>query len=42
MMWFVIQFIIGMLIGFAIGYVDLKLCDYVYDIKKRKQNKKIK
>lgn len=40
MIWNVVQFIIGMLIGFAIGYAGLKLCDYVYDIKERKRNKK--
>ncbi len=40
MVWFVIQFILGMLIGFAIGYAELKLCDYVYDIKERKRNNK--
>lgn len=40
MIWNVVQFIIGMLIGFAIGYAELKLCYYVYDIKERKRNNK--
>ncbi len=30
MVWFVIQFILGMLIGFTIGCAVLILCDYVY------------
>lgn len=40
MMLIVVEFIIGMLIGFAIGYAELKLRDYVYDVKERKRNKK--
>ena len=41
MMWNVVQFIIGMLIGMAIGYAELKLCDYVYYSQERKRNRKL-
>lgn len=40
MVWFVIQFILGMLMGFAIGCAVLILCDYVYNIQERKRNNK--
>ena len=40
MMLTILYFILDMLIGFAIGYAELKLCDYVYDIQERKRNKK--
>lgn len=36
-MWNVVQFIIGM----AIGYAELKLCDYVYYSQERKRNRKL-
>lgn len=40
MMWTVVHFIIGMLIGMTIGFVEIKLCDYVCGLQERKRNKK--
>ena len=40
MMLTVIQFIIGMVIGLVIGYTEIKLCDFVYDIKDQQINKR--
>ena len=36
MVWTIIQFIIGLVIGLCIGYAEIKLRDFVDDIKERK------